>query len=68
MSQTDDNISRAIQEQPSYTLQEYLRAEPTVSERYSGAAPGDNNARGNDTHLAKAAKQVEDFENAWKKN
>jgi len=49
-------------------LQKYLRAEPTVSERCSGAVPPENNPKGKNAHMSKAVRQVEDFENAWKKN
>ena len=49
-------------------LQKYLQAEPTVSERCSSAAPPENNAKGKNAHMSKAVRQVEDFENAWKKN
>jgi len=66
--QNNDNVCRKDKEQPSYMLQKYLRAEPTVSERCSGAVPPENNPKGKNAHMSKAVRQVEDFENAWKKN
>jgi hypothetical protein len=49
-------------------LQEYLRAESTVSEYCSGAVPPDSRVKEKDTRLDKAVKQVNDFDNAWDRN
>lgn len=49
-------------------LQDYLRAEPTVSERCSGAVCLGNNVNAQGERLEKAVKQVNDFDNAWKAN
>jgi hypothetical protein len=46
-------------------LQEYLRAEATVSARCSGAIPADSNVKGREMRLDKIVKQVLDFDNGW---
>lgn len=46
-------------------LQEYLRADLTVSDRCSGAMPANTNRESTNTRSHEATKRVEDFNNAW---
>ncbi|KAI8957423.1 hypothetical protein F5Y11DRAFT_363861 [Daldinia sp. FL1419] len=45
-----------------YSLQEFLRAEPTVSERLSGFVPS---KKGERSHDGKAEEAIRKFESAW---
>jgi hypothetical protein len=46
-------------------LQEYLRADPTVSERCSGATQADKSGASKNFRSHKAKKQVENFDKVW---
>jgi hypothetical protein len=49
-------------------LQEYLRADPTVSERCSGAAQADKTRTSKNAQSHKVKKQVENFDKIWAGN
>ncbi|OTB19141.1 hypothetical protein K445DRAFT_18746 [Daldinia sp. EC12] len=50
----------------SYMLQEFLRAEPTASERVAGVVPSKKGGKDEKAHDDKAKRAIKDFENAWR--
>ncbi|RYP51800.1 hypothetical protein DL768_002947 [Monosporascus sp. mg162] len=55
---------------PSYALQEYLRADPTVTERCSGATPstkkGKTKTKKKHHHKDRAEQELRKFDDAWR--
>ncbi|RYO90397.1 hypothetical protein DL766_001139 [Monosporascus sp. MC13-8B] len=55
---------------PSYALQEYLRADPTVTERCSRAAPstkkGKSKAERKHDHNDRAEQELRKFDDTWR--
>ncbi|RYP74321.1 hypothetical protein DL769_004024 [Monosporascus sp. CRB-8-3] len=56
---------------PSYALQEYLRADPTVTERCSGATPstkkkGKSKAKKKHDHKDRAEQELRNFDDVWR--
>ncbi|KAI0169285.1 hypothetical protein GGR52DRAFT_515077 [Hypoxylon sp. FL1284] len=51
--------------QYSYALQEYLRAEPTITDRISGAKRGDKVKNYTKHHESRAKDTVKKFDDAW---
>ncbi|CAG8971956.1 hypothetical protein HYALB_00003292 [Hymenoscyphus albidus] len=51
---------------PSYPLQAYIDEEPTISDHCSGMIASGSKSRGK-SHVDRAAKNIIDFDDAWKK-
>ncbi|KAG4218452.1 hypothetical protein PC116_g33068 [Phytophthora cactorum] len=47
-------------------LQEFLRAEPTASERVAGVVSSKKGGKDKKAHGDKAKRAIEEFENAWR--
>ncbi|KAI0601459.1 hypothetical protein F4775DRAFT_451929 [Biscogniauxia sp. FL1348] len=62
-----DNNSQVDNGTPSYALEEYLRAEPAISERCSGAVTDDQGKekRKEKHHEKKAKEELRKFDAAW---
>ncbi|OTA96757.1 hypothetical protein M434DRAFT_27369 [Hypoxylon sp. CO27-5] len=52
----------------SYMLEEYLRSEPTISERCAGLANSNQINGETKSHLEKAKDQIKLFDDIWAKN
>ncbi|KAI0012258.1 hypothetical protein F4779DRAFT_614708 [Xylariaceae sp. FL0662B] len=52
--------------QQSYMLQEFLHAEPTLSERLSGVVQSGKGGKGNKGRDGKAKEAIKEFGNAWR--
>ncbi|KAI1631857.1 hypothetical protein F4809DRAFT_133964 [Biscogniauxia mediterranea] len=65
----EGNSSRVDGGTPSYALEEYLRAEPTISERCSGAVADDQGKKKTKGkhHEKKAKEELGKFDAAWDK-
>ncbi|KAI1465355.1 uncharacterized protein F4812DRAFT_438396 [Daldinia caldariorum] len=46
-------------------LQEFLRAEPTISERVAGVVPSEKGDKDKTDRNDKAKRAIKEFENAW---
>ncbi|RYP81561.1 hypothetical protein DL770_005863 [Monosporascus sp. CRB-9-2] len=62
--------SSSKDEPPSYALQEYLRADPTVTERCSGATrltkKGKSKAKKKHHHKDRTEQELRKFDDAWR--
>ncbi|KAI1498171.1 hypothetical protein F5X99DRAFT_339730 [Biscogniauxia marginata] len=62
-----DNEATQPNGQQSFMLQEYLRADATVSERCSGVMGGGKDLKGKKTRKEQAAEEIKKFDDKWEK-
>ncbi|KAI0376460.1 hypothetical protein F5Y04DRAFT_285901 [Hypomontagnella monticulosa] len=67
-SQASGGTGGKHSDQPSYMLEEYVRADPTIIEELSGAARDKKHGKGEKkkTREDKAKEAIKDFDDAWK--